>query len=210
MTPEASRRRTRSSDARGESPTVCASFWMVERPSRWSAARILTSMRSNAGGRLAAIDVCFLSLVSRAQRSTEWCAADPGPFRSVAVPDQRRTASLALALRRIRDTRYRRSFVIPVSRPPTTHTPSSRALLRERAFAAARAGWFDPCIFLFFCRFGSSIPGSYDLKQHALHRSRSAFLRPGFATLLHSPRIEGWAERRETFGCCAKHPLDTP
>ena len=25
--------------------------------------------------------------------------------------------------------------------------------------------------------------------------------------MLHSPRIEGWAERRETFGCCAKHPL---
>src|SRR5262249_27725395 len=59
MTPEASRRRTRSSDARGESPTVCANFWMVERPSRWSAVRILTSMRSKAGGRLAAIDVCF-------------------------------------------------------------------------------------------------------------------------------------------------------
>src|SRR5262245_29334984 len=32
-------------------------------------------------------------------------------------------------------------------------------------------------------------------------RSRGAFLRPRFATLLHSPRIEGWAERRETFGC---------
>src|SRR5258707_2193930 len=62
MTPEASRRRTRSSDARGESPTVCASFWMVERPSRWSAARILTSMRSRAGGRLAAIDVYFLTI----------------------------------------------------------------------------------------------------------------------------------------------------
>ena len=33
--------------------------------------------------------------VSRAQRSTseaKWCAADPGPFRSVAVPDQRCTA----------------------------------------------------------------------------------------------------------------------
>src|SRR5262245_55885673 len=32
------------------------------------------------------------------------------------------------------------------------------------------------------------------------------------ASLLHRPRIEGWAERRETFGCCAKHPLgdDTP
>ena len=38
-------------------------------------------------------------------------------------------------------------------------------------------------------------------------RSRDAFLRPGFATLLHSPPNEGWAERRETFGCCAKHPL---
>ena len=24
--------------------------------------------------------------------------------------------------------------------------------------------------------------------------------------LLHSPRIEGWAERRETFGCSAEHP----
>jgi hypothetical protein len=32
-------------------------------------------------------------------------------------------------------------------------------------------------------------------------RSRGAFLRPGFASLLHSPRTEGWAERRETFGC---------
>ena len=42
--------------------------------------------------------------MSRAQRSRKWCAADPGPFRSVAVPDQRCTASLALALRRIRDT----------------------------------------------------------------------------------------------------------
>jgi hypothetical protein len=37
-------------------------------------------------------------------------------------------------------------------------------------------------------------------------RSRGAFLRPGFASLLHSPRIEGWAERRETFGCSAEHP----
>src|SRR5262249_18953551 len=32
-------------------------------------------------------------------------------------------------------------------------------------------------------------------------RPRGAFLRPGFATLLHSPRVGGGAERRETFGC---------
>src|SRR5262245_22170358 len=41
-------------------------------------------------------------------------------------------------------------------------------------------------------------------------RSRGAFLRPDFATLLHSPRTEGWAERRETFGCSAKHPWGVP
>src|SRR5262245_18799987 len=41
-------------------------------------------------------------------------------------------------------------------------------------------------------------------------RSRGAFLRPGFATLLHSPRTEGWAERRETFGCSAEHPWGVP
>src|SRR5882757_1646314 len=57
MTPDASRRRTLSSDARGDNPTVSASFWMVERPSRCSAARILTSMRSSAEARFAAINV---------------------------------------------------------------------------------------------------------------------------------------------------------
>jgi len=31
-------------------------------------------------------------LVSRAQRSTQWCGADPGPFRSLTVLDQRCTA----------------------------------------------------------------------------------------------------------------------
>src|SRR6266446_6201956 len=46
------------------------------------------------------------SYVSRAQRSTKWCAADPGPLRSVAVPDQRRTAALRFALRRVRDTSH--------------------------------------------------------------------------------------------------------
>src|SRR5215469_8088699 len=43
------------------------------------------------------------------------------------------------------------------------------------AFAAAHAGWSDPCIFLFFCRFGIFHPRSHDLKQHALPRSRDAF-----------------------------------
>jgi hypothetical protein len=46
--------------------------------------------------------------------------------------------------------------------------------------------------------------------SNSLPRSRGAFLRPGFASLLHSPRIEGWAERRETFGCSAEHPWGLP
>src|SRR5262249_23298540 len=33
------------------------------------------------------------------------------------------------------------------------------------SFAAARAGWSDPCIFLFFCRFGIFHPRSHDLKH---------------------------------------------
>jgi hypothetical protein len=53
---------------------------------------------------------------------------------------------------------------------------------RERAFAAARAGWSDPCIFLFFCRFGVFHPRSHDLK----HTHTSSFPRrisaPGVCT----------------------------
>jgi hypothetical protein len=39
---------------------------------------------------------------------------------------------------------------------------------------------------------------------------RRVFCARGFAPLLHSPRIEGWAERRETFGCSAEHPWGMP
>src|SRR5262249_1778792 len=55
-------------------------------------------------------------------------------------------------------------------------------------------------------RTASRFSPSHDVKQPRSFRSRDAFLRPGFATLLHSPRIGGWAERRETFGCSAEHP----
>src|SRR5579864_3177131 len=47
MIPAACRRRTRSRQGRGESPTTPASFWIVIRPSRCSAERILTSIASN-------------------------------------------------------------------------------------------------------------------------------------------------------------------
>jgi hypothetical protein len=83
---------------------------------------------------------------------------------------------IALALHRVRDTRWRRT-------------------------AAARAGWSDTCIFLFFCGCGIFHPRSHDLK----HTHTSSFPRrmsaPGVCDFASLTRIEGWAERRETFGC---------
>jgi len=74
------------------------------------------------------------SRVSRAQRSTKWCAADPGPFQSVAVPDQRCTASLSLALHRIRDTQTSDAFSQPLFTFQTAHlVPAAR--FRARGFA---------------------------------------------------------------------------
>src|SRR5262245_57225647 len=45
--------------------------------------------------------------VSRAQRSTQWCAAEPGPLHTelLAVPVLQRTVPLRYTLRRARDTR---------------------------------------------------------------------------------------------------------
>ena len=37
-------------------------------------------------------------------------------------------------------------------------------------------------------------------------RSRGAFFASGACNLASLTRIEGWAERRETFGCSAEHP----
>ena len=62
-----------------------------------------------------------VALVSRAQRSTKWCAADPGPLRSVAVPDQRCTASLRYALHRVRDTQCPRPHSSPLFTFQTAH-----------------------------------------------------------------------------------------
>src|ERR1700730_2123435 len=107
-----------------------------------------------------------------------------------------------------RDTDGHSSFL---SHDLQQHTlPRRGALLRERDFAEARAGWSDPCIFLFFCRFGSSILGlTISNNTHSLLPA-ARFLRPGLLTFASLTRIEGRAERRETFGCCAKHPRDTP
>jgi len=41
-------------------------------------------------------------------------------------------------------------------------------------------------------------------------RSRGAFSAPGVCSVASLTRKEGWAERRETFGCSAEHPWGVP
>src|SRR5262249_53795550 len=121
------------------------------------------------------------------------------------------------------------AFAVIAGLDPAIH-PSSQKLFAKKmdarvisAFArvfdallpahdAARAGRSDPCIFLFFCRFGIFHPRSHDLKH--THTHTSSFPRrmsaPGVCDFASLTPSEGWAERRETFGCCAKHPWGVP
>src|SRR6266700_1865685 len=71
MIPAASRRRTRSRLARADNPTFAASSCMVERPLRCRSASILTSIRSNAGGRFVAIVVSITATGVRYDRGSE-------------------------------------------------------------------------------------------------------------------------------------------
>ena len=52
-----------------------------------------------------------------------------------------------------------------------------------------------------------SVGGHFHLTiSNSPSRSRGAFFAPGVCILASLTRIEGWAERRETFGCSAEHP----
>src|SRR5262245_25549297 len=72
---------------------------------------------------------------------------------------------------------------------------------RARAFEVCRTS--SACALL---RMRTSIASftAHDFKQ-PISFSRRVGVR-GLRLLLRSPRIEGWAERRETFGCSAEHP----
>ena len=113
----------------------------------------------------------------------------PLMLRSIAARRERRRFRTPNVLRCVSKHEGRAAAVL-ILRDARTHvrvceTSSASALLRMRTNIAS-------------CKAHHTSSPS---------RSRGACLRPGSATLLHSPRIEGWAERRETFGCCAKHPL---
>ena len=95
-------------------------------------------------------------LVSRAQRNTSWCAADPGPrfFENNRDPASARTAPLRYALHRVRGTPLRLSiipFIISNQRKELTMSklrhiavivedPEASAKFFEEAFDMKRAG----------------------------------------------------------------------
>ena len=105
---------------------------------------------------------------SRSMRANR--VARPHPSRRAHARSSLRNVS-ASALLRMRTN-------IACCKVHHTNSPSPS----RGAFAAARAGWSDPCIFLFFCGFGIFHPRSHDLKQHTLPRSRGAFPAPGVCT----------------------------
>ena len=84
-----------------------------------------------------------------------------GPFQSVAVPDQRCTASRRTA-------------------------SGTRVIDCRIAFP------------------------SHQLNQSTLPCSRARISASGLCLFASLTPVEGWAERRETFGCSAEHPWDTP
>jgi len=53
----------------------------------------------------------------------------------------------------------------------------------------------------------SEVFGALFIFQTASFVPAARFPRPGFCNFASLTRIEGWAERRETFGCSAEHPL---
>src|SRR5262249_1208200 len=108
--------------------------------------------------------------------------------------------------RRIHWVRFAKNDVGFVSPKCTSLSYPGRSAARKMAsdaFVACRGTrWLVRSLYfpVFFQIRNAPSPVSRS-QAHTPPRSRGACLRPGFATLLHSPRNEGWAERRETFGC---------
>ena len=125
-------------------------------------------------------------------------SARPHPSRRAHARSSLRNVS-ASALLRMRTN-------IACCKVHHTNSPSPS----RGAFAAARAGWSDPCIFLFFRRFGIFHPRSHDLKQPAVPRSRGAFLRPGFCIVASLTPNRGVGGAPRDVRVRAKHPLGVP
>jgi hypothetical protein len=93
----------------------------------------------------------------------------------------------------------------PRNGAPATHSASQtrvNALLPSRG----TPGGDDLCRIRWvrFAKMRSGSTSSHHVKQPISFPRRTSA--PGFCNLASLTRIEGWAERRETFGCSAEHP----
>src|SRR5207247_10648942 len=92
-------------NAQRQPPQTAAADVPRPRYARRAPRRLVVELRlPRAGG----VVTPRVSCVSRAQRSTKWCAADPGPLRTPSLERSRISGApfraCALTLHRIRDT----------------------------------------------------------------------------------------------------------
>src|SRR5262249_11519618 len=147
-------------------------------------------------------------------------------LRSVAARRERRPLHSPNALRCVskhegKPSRSSPSFETRVRALGVCGSFPTYALLRTRTlqsspykqpFPLPRHALAGPIpVFSCFSADSESLPSPVSRSQtHTPPRSRGAsapeFLHPCFT----HPESEGWAERRETFGCCAKHPWGVP
>jgi hypothetical protein len=111
------------------------------------------------------------------------CAAHPRPH----AEEHRSPTSAGASTARVRCDASRSMRATPRGRPHPSRRAHARSTLRKRLRVRAPQDEAE--------HHGSRS------QTHALHRSRDAFLRPGFCTFASLTPNRGWAERRETFGC---------
>src|SRR5262249_28993254 len=107
------------------------------------------------------------------------------------------SATLSPKSRGFRSAKMRGAFVSPKAVAVAARAQVAWIIVNNnrKQWIAARKRLLQPEV-------GSPHDAAFHLTiSNSPSRSRGACLRPGFAILASPTRIEGWAERRETFGC---------
>jgi hypothetical protein len=99
--------------------------------------------------------------------------------------------------------RWMRGVISAFTRVFDALLPAHDGWRHLRAFAAARAGWSDPCIFLFFCRFGIFHPRSHDLKHAHLLVPAARFRARGLHLCFTHPESRGGRSAEKRSGAAA-------
>jgi len=132
-----------------------------------------------------------------------------------------RALGALLRMRRLNACRVRGSSLnrwrIPISRCQTARLNAApRVGVSSFRVGVERSGeprrrWSDPCIFLFFCRFGIFHPRSHDLKHtHTSSFPRRVLCAQGVCTFCFAHPNRGVGGAPRDVRVRAKHPLGTP